>query len=384
MIVELTTADPAAVLQRLFQVGVSVSNVEWVSAYCLRIQIKIVDHSKFADCMKTCAESWKIIRLHGPRQFMGSLTKHPVLLIGMVLLFLLSWWVPRHILFIGVEGNHDVSTAQILDAAAQQGLHFGASTVALRSQTVKNGLLTALPQLQWAGIEMRGCMAIITVSERVQDVENRLEIVGSIVAVCDGVIDSLTVLQGTALCEPGQAVKAGQVLISAYSDRGLCLSVTSSKGEVYAFTSRRLSAVTPLNYQKKENTVKIDKKYTLIFGKKRIFFSNSSGILGGTCAKIYSEYYVTLPGGFRLPMGLQTETYQYYTSTELKSVDAESLLSRFCQNYVMQHMQAGEIQHVGEAFITQDGLCRLDGFYSCREMIGRFRPEENLPNYEND
>jgi len=85
-----------------------------------------------------------------------------------------------------------------------------------------------------------------------------------------------------------------------------------------------------------------------------------------------------------LPMGLQTETYQYYTSTELKSVDAESLLSRFCQNYVMQHMQAGEIQHVGEAFITQDGLCRLDGFYSCREMIGRFRPEENLPNYEND
>ena len=85
-----------------------------------------------------------------------------------------------------------------------------------------------------------------------------------------------------------------------------------------------------------------------------------------------------------MPVAWITETYIRYTpQTQLQS-QPEMLLQCAARNWLLQRMQAGQILSAGEQITQADGVFRLVGNYSCSEMIGRFRPEENLPNYEND
>ena len=64
--------------------------------------------------------------------------------------------------------------------------------------------------------------------------------VGSIVASRDGVITSITTTKGTPLCKAGQAVKAGQILISGYTDCGISIRADPAEGEVFAETYREM------------------------------------------------------------------------------------------------------------------------------------------------
>ena len=278
-----------------------------------------------------------------------------------------------------------VPSRLIAEQAEQCGIYFGASRKTVRSEQVKNNLLFQMPQLQWAGVNTSGCVAVITVRERkAEDLMEHTGTVCSIVAARDGIISEIMVLRGNGLCKPGHAVKEGQVLISGYTDCGICIQATRAEGEILAHTQHRLSAVFPEERTLRGEIIGTEEKISLIIGKKQINFSKGSGISGSTCAKIYTENYLTLPGGFRLPIGIATETYiQREAETDLLN-DGASQLTEFACLYLTQQMQAGSVLGGNCKITEENGFCRLEGTYSCREMIGRFRLEENLPIYEND
>ena len=119
-------------------------------------------------------------------------------------------------------------------------------------------------------------------------------------------------------------------------------------------------------------------KISLLIGKKRINFSKDSGISDATCVKIYSEYYLTLPGGYRLPVALIKETVQSFDAEvqPRSEEDAAQRLSAFAKNYLRQQMVALTILDAQEE-ILPDGQCyRLTGQYACAEMIGREHGEQ--------
>ena len=102
---------------------------------------------------------------------------------------------------------------------------------------------------------------------------------------------------------------------------------------------------------------------------------------------MYSENYLTLPGGFRLPIAIVTEVWQERSLRDdsLAEEEAQGLLSAFARAYLSDSMIAGQVRHAAE-FLTQDtGVYRLTGKYACTEMIGISRSEEILkPNGEHD
>ena len=103
------------------------------------------------------------------------------------------------------------------------------------------------------------------------------------------------------------------------------------------------------------------KKYSLIIGKKRINFQNNSGISGGECVRIYSENYITLPGGFLLPVAIATERYVYY-ETQLQSYEApEAVLQPFMEEYLLSRMIAGRIVSRWETLVTSEDVAILEG-----------------------
>ena len=313
------------------------------------------------------------------------LCKRPVLILGLFCIIMLSWWLSGRILLIQVEGNSKVADRLIIEKVSECGIYFGASRRNVHSQQVKNSLLAKIPQLQWAGIRTVGCVAVISVQERAEDpVEEEKYGVSSIVASRDAVIESITVLRGNGLCKPGHVVKTGQVLISGYTDCGICIQATDAKGEIWAHTKRNVTAIFPISHEVKTTITANRKNLSIIIGKKQINFWKYSGISGRSCDKMYSQKYISLPGGFTLPISILIEEWVFCDASSSSGSNDENLLKDFAQQYVLQQMTAGKIESAQEFITTADDYLRLDGVYGCLENIGIVRVEENINNYGKD
>ncbi len=377
--VELLSADLPGAMDAISKAGITLQNTLYIDELHLCFLVLRRELPLLQRIAQKRGDELEIRHCSGIFFSIGALLKRPVLTIGLLFIFAFSIWMPTRVFFVQVEGNETIAARRIIEVASSCGIGFGASRREVRSEKIKNALLAAMPQLQWAGVNTYGCRAVITVRERKQaESKANMPTVSSIVALRDGVVRDITVLKGNALCKPGQAVKVGEVLISAYTDCGICIQATAAQGEIYADTQRRFTAVFPTQYAQRKKISASSKKYSLIIGKKRINFFKGSGISGTTCAKIYEENYLTLPGGFRLPVAFCSEQYYVYDTQLVATPESESILSDYAATYLPGQMQAGKITVANELYFHEEDHSILEGIYSCYEMIGVSRPEERL------
>lgn len=385
--VELTSADPAGCLSAINAAGITVYYARQEGDLTLKFRLRRGDYRKLRAIAKRRGERLSFDSRSGLYWALRMLPGRPVLLAGMVLIVALALFLPTRVLFIQVEGNAAIPTRLILEGAERCGITFGASRREVRSEKMKNALLQTIPELQWAGINTSGCTAVISVRERTEPEEQTQKSgVSSIIAARDGVIHEMTVLKGNPVCKVGQAVKAGQVLVSGYTDLGICIRATHAEAEIFAETQRSMTAIIPSIYVRRGGFTRQEKKYSLLIGKKRINFYKGSGISDASCDKMYSEYYLTLPGGFRLPLAIAVEEWTYYDQTAITMDEstAGEMLADFSADYLTRLMVAGQINARSEMLTQTDGAYHQHGTYACLEMIGKTRLEENLENYEAD
>lgn len=382
--VELVSADVPGALTAINRAGIPIYNSTTMDEFTLYFSIDRRNFNKLKHIVKKRGEKLKLSGKQGIYWRLKGLLRRPVLVFGLAALLAFACYVPSRVFFIRVEGNAILPTNLILERAAESGICFGSSRRDVRSEKIKNKLLEALPQLQWAGINTNGCVATITVRERQEIIESTVKTgVSSIVAACDGVVLSCTATKGNLLCKTGQAVKAGQTLISGYTDCGLSIRATQAQGEIFARTQRKLSVTGLSSCIKKEVQTRIVKKYSLIVGKKRINLSKDSGILDTSCDKMYVEDFITLPGGFQLPVAIVTETWIIYDCTEI-TLEEEQLteqLSLYAREQLKRSMIAGTILSASEEIHSLGDCYQLEGQYACQEMIGRVQEEEIITPY---
>ena len=321
----------------------------------------------------------KVLYHSGIFQSFLNLQNRLILLLGITVMITLTLLLPTRVLFVEVQGNQKVAVSAIMEAAQKAGVGFFASRRSVRSEKMKNELLDALPQLQWAGINTNGCTAVISVRERSHKEQmERNYGISRIVAGCDGVVISSTVTGGTCVCNIGQAVQKGQLLVSGYTDCGGVIIAGRASGEIFAQTRHEMTVVTPLQNRIRAHNEGLRTNYCLLIGKKRINFYKGSGIPDGSCVKMVTQYDLTLPGGFVLPLTLVKEQYTEYghRSNQLDAQTLYSKLSEFSRRMLGSQSVALTITDVNEEHSTSDCLGILNGVYSCTEMIGREEVEE--------
>ncbi len=386
--VRLTSGDPAGALVAVNHAGITVHDaVRDEEDITVEFSIRRQDVKPIRKLTYRKGYGLKIIGYSGLHWTARRLLKRPVLLIGLTLLCALALYIQTRVLFVQIEGNETVPTRLILEKCEESGIRFGASRRLVRSEKVKNALLEAIPELQWAGVNTAGCVATITVKERTAtQAEPQAGGVCSIVALCDGVITQCTVLRGSAVCRVGQAVRAGELLVSGYTDCGISIQAARAEAEIFAQTQRNITVVTPAEWVLEGQEKVTQKKYAIIIGKKRINFYKGSGISGASCDKMYTEYYITLPGGFQLPVAIVTEVWTDAEESEYRRTqeEAESMLTDFSQRYLLSRMVAGSILNSRIQFTDDNGLICLQGNYACTEMIAQVRNEEIIKPYGND
>ncbi len=385
--VELTSASVTRLLQKIADSGIDLMDVGSVDGLRVRLNVDRRNLSKLRVMCQSQGATVKVLRTAGMIRMARRVLSRPVLIIGALFLLILTLFLPTRILFIEVEGAQMISPRMILAYAEECGVSFGTDRRQIRSEKVKNAILEAMPQLEWVGINTYGCRAVISVRERTQVSEGPITTgISSLVAIRDGVISEMTVLKGNPVCRIGQSVTKGQVLISGYTDLGICIHGTQAEGEVYAETQRTLEVLTLAENSKKATAIGQNKKFSLIIGKNRINFFKGSGISGTSCDKMYSYHYLTLPGGFRLPITLVVEkTIAYETATVTQNQkEVTQHLCRSAQAYLKEQMIAGRIDVRYEIVTPMKGIYYQIGKYACHEMISRPRPEEDLQGNEID
>ncbi len=376
---EITSADPEGLLRAINAAGIEIQNIQYVSELTYQIVVWRWDCKRIIHVCRERGDEAAIRQHNGLLWEMLRGVGRPILLAGILILFMTTSFLQNRILFVRVFGAELVPEQRIIDVAQRCGIYFCASRRQVRSEQVKNALISSVPELQWAGVNTAGCVAEISVRERIkEEPENDEAKVSNIVANKDGHILWVEAEEGSVLIQSGEAVKLGQTLISGYVDCGTHVRVGRAKGEVYAQTKRPVTAIMLSEQEKKVLQTEIQKKYSVLIGKKRINFWKDSGILEGSCGRMYEEYYITLPGGFSLPIALCVDSYQVYETQPVSVLpeDAERAMSVYAKRHVIGQTIAGTISEESYSITEINGLFRLDGNYICTEMIGRERQEK--------
>ena len=381
--VQIVSASTADMLRAVSMAKIDLLNVEEIDELTVSTYINRSQYSALEALLSKRGESCNITTRIGLYWMLGGLLRRPVLIIGALLLFVASIYFPTRVLFVCVEGNQTISDYQILEAAQNCGIRMWASRAEVRSEKMKNRLLMEIPQLKWAGINTKGCIAVISVTERevpTQDLQTFSP--KRVVAERDGIIQSMTVTKGTALCAVGQAVSKGEVLVSPYADCGISIKMTEVEAEIMAVTNREIYAVRPHPAAVKGDCSHEEVSISLLIGKKQINLYNGSGNCGILCDKIYMENYITLPGGFRLPIAIVAHRSVCYTPgiPECVYLQDHSQMDSFVENYLYSTMVSGKILTRSLYKNVTENCVILEGNYACLEMIGKLQNEEIVHN----
>jgi similar to stage IV sporulation protein len=381
--ITLSSANLSQTLANIQKRGFTIFDISWIDEYSVRFTVRKREQKKLESILKNRGDKIHIRQLATPASGVFGLVKRPFFIGLILLLFFMTLWLPSRVFFISVEGTTTVPERRIIEEINQAGIRFMSSRRAIRSESVQNDLLENLPQLQWVGINTYGCRAIIKVRERSQTaIQQETHQISSIVAARDGVVRNILVERGTAQCQVGQVVRKGQLLVSGYTDCGIYLQGTRAKAEIFADTVRKVSINLPCEYTVRSDCTDVRKKYSVIIGKNRINLYKGSGISGVTCAKIYEEKYITLPGGFVLPLGIGVEKiYDYQTESQIISYD-QQVLSEIASSYMKREIQSGRIISSDVLFECNETNCSLTEIFYCYEMIGMTYIEERVPENE--
>lgn len=383
--IRIISADMERAFADINDAGITLKHTVYVDDLHVEATVLRYHYRYLENLLEHRGDAVELLSRTGLYWTLTSLRKRPTLLIGLILYLALSVFLPTRILFVTVAGNNTVSGETIVSKAEGIGIHFGASRRTVRSERVKNALLAAIPELQWAGVNTYGCVAVISVQERTQSPESTSPTgVRSVVAKCDGIVQEVTVTRGNVLCKVGDVVKKGQVLVSGYTDCGITIKATAAEAEIYAQTVHSANVISPLLRLSRVEKGREERKISLIVGKKLIKLYNDSGISDTSCVKMYHEYYMTLPGGFRLPLGLAVETQTYYATQQISLEEDQAALwtvdqSRYYQN---QNMLAGHILAENISAWADENVLHLIGEYYCYEMIGQIYHEEIIKGNE--
>ena len=373
--VELVTADPAGALAAIAKAGIPIRQVLPQEELTLSFRVRRRDLKRLNRLAAKRGEKLTALKKLGLYYVIRGLLHRKLLLAGVSLLLLLAFLIPTRVLFFRVTGNSRIPAREILAAAENCGLRFGVSRRGVRSEKIKNSLLSTIPELKWVGVNTYGCVAEIRVAEKSVTVPMEPDGKGlcHLVAARDGVVTDVTVTRGTALCVSGQSVTEGETLISGLMDCGITQKATTAQGEVTALTNRTFSAVTPDNRLIREDATKKVTRWSLVLGKKRIKLWIGSGIWGTECDRMYQEYPLTLPGGFRLPVALAADRFHVspLREEEVLEADTEVQLQAFAEDSLKSAMLAGAIQEKQETLSHIAGRYSLMGEYLCQEVISR-------------
>lgn len=199
--------------------GVALWRIERASPTLLVARAGAADFGRLARCGRRLGVQVDVLQKVGLPFWLRKARRRPLFLLGGALFAALLYGLGQFVWFVDVTGAEAVPAGEILRAAAEAGLRPGVPRREVVRPAVEQALYAHVPRLAWAAVELRGVSATIRVAERTAP-EDVVPAAGHVVAVRDGVVESVAVVAGQPLVSPGDTVRAGMTLISGVLQPG--------------------------------------------------------------------------------------------------------------------------------------------------------------------
>lgn len=320
----------------------------------------------------------EVLRRDGAPALARKLRRRYGMAAGALLLLGMLLFLSQFVLVIQVEGNTTVSDSQILAQLQSNGFGVGSYGPDVDVRAIANRVLMEMEELSFLSINISGIRAQVVVRENdpAPEILDRTR-AADIVAKRDGVVMSVDVLGGRAVAEQGQAVLAGEVLISGMllveqgdgSGTVVASEQIMARGEVWAMTSRTLQAVTPLAVLTPGEEGSSGWALSLL-GRSLNFYGNSSNQDMG-CDKMVILYPITLPGGQQLPFRLRQVVWQSWTETGADPDSCQRFLRRSLSQRLEEILDGGQVLSTRWQTEETEEAVTVTLTAQCLEQIGQ-------------
>lgn len=203
---------------------------------------------------------------------------------------------------VSVQGDMAVDEAEAALAAA--GLSRGAFLPYLDTDAIALSVRQSDGRFAFVSVNLTGTVADVQVRVRDPEPPPKSAAPANIVAKCDAIITMPLVFEGECLVREGEAVRAGQILVSGVLDtdnNGIRLS--RAAGQILAKTEQEIQVFVPFLAEQSYKTGKVGHEiYINFFGSERKVFKNT-GNISKSCDIIKSDRIFTV-GERVLPFGL--------------------------------------------------------------------------------
>lgn len=253
-------------------------------------------------------------------------------------------------------GSED--TERIASVLRDSGLISGAFKSGIDRSHIENLVMLKCPDVSYVNINLSGSVATVITDERVSFTKNNESSKTDLTASEDGYVIRYETYAGQVLCEKGQTVKKGDVLIGGTYDTFHHGTVTvKAKGRVYALVKRSFLCECDDTVYEKVYTGKeyINRALTLFsreFGKNKYYDPEKY-------EKITDEKTVSVFNSVYLPVKISTKTYREYGTVkrEISEKEAETTLEE------MYEVQYKDITDGAEVKSTDIKKYHKDGKY---------------------
>ena len=255
-------------------------------------------------------------------------------------------------------GDEDVE--RIASVISEAGLISGAFKSGIDKSHIENLVMLKCPDVSYVNVNITGSVATVVTDERVTFSKPADDGKTDLCAAEDGYIIRYETYAGRAVCEKGQTVKQGDVLISGTYDTFHHGTVTvKAKGRVYALVKRSFLCECSDTVDEKIYTGKQYVKRALTL------FSYRIGVDGDydphRYEQITDEQTVSVFSIVELPLKISTKTYREYETVkrQISEYEAEKKLNEMYEIQYKDITDGAEVKSTDIKKYHKDGKYRL-------------------------
>ena len=309
------------------------------------------------------------------------------ILAGAFIIMILTALSTCYVWDIRVEGNENISDAEIIENLSELGFGVGSNIRKTDFYGICHELLLINDNLSWVSVNMEGTGAVVKVIERDKKGENKdNDTPSNIVSLYDAEIIRTHTVSGQIEVRAGEFVKAGQLLINGIVGIGGAESgrfvLMRSRGSIYGKVNRVFEVEIPLNTTEKYVIKETESKKSIIFFSKTLKLKENSRISYDNCDIIVENKRVVLFEGMGeafeipLPIIMTTEVCRVYGQREVSYTEDEALLlaEKQMSETVSKELMDAELISKNDYYEVIDGVLKLTWEISCIQDIGTESP----------
>lgn len=213
--VTATGLSPEKLLNLAAKNYISLSGVRRLSYTQLCFNIGPADYNRLKKLLPEGRYKLNIGSSRGLSLMLYAFRARYCLIAGIIISIVLAFFASSRIWFVKVRGCEKVSEENVLQLLESYGLKSGASVSGEELDEMEKRLMQDISDISWVGISRRGVNIYAYIKESSELPESTpIDKPADVIALKDGVVEKVTVLQGRAVVTQGQTVRAGDVLIS--------------------------------------------------------------------------------------------------------------------------------------------------------------------------